>query len=67
MELASGGYLPSREADNMHHKKLIWMISSLVADANRDAIFSELVLTAFVLNLGVFKNKTKGSAATFDC
>ena len=26
----------------MHHKKLIWMISSLVTDANRDAIFSQV-------------------------
>ena len=27
----------------MLHKKLIWMISSLVMDANQDAIFPELL------------------------
>ena len=27
----------------MHHTKLIWMISSLVTDANRAAIFPELL------------------------
>ena len=27
----------------MHHKKSIWMISSLVTDGNRDAIFPELL------------------------
>ena len=27
------------DRDNIHHKKLIWMISSLVTDANWDAIF----------------------------
>ena len=27
----------------MHHKQFIWMISSLAIDANRDAIFPELL------------------------
>ena len=27
----------------MHHENLIWMISSLVTDANRAAIFPELL------------------------
>ena len=26
----------------MHHNKLIWMVSLLVTDANRDAIFSQV-------------------------
>ena len=31
-----------KQWDNIHHKKLIWIISSLVTDANRDAIFSRV-------------------------
>ena len=42
--LAMDGYLPSRAAVRQiptagHHKKLIWMISSVVTDANRNANF----------------------------
>ena len=31
-----------KQWDNIHHEKLVWMISSLATDANQDAIFSRV-------------------------
>jgi len=33
----------------MHHKKLIWIISSLFTDANRDAIFYHICFCQYIL------------------
>ena len=38
--LATDTEVKLKQGDNIQHKKLIWMFSSLVTDANRDAIFS---------------------------